>query len=80
MESKLLIKFDKSPDLKIWAITCMSIHHNSSNKHPGGQYAIVGLVNSTMTIWTMSENILVEFWPMPCICSLEWLWSGDGAR
>ena len=23
MESKLLIKFDKSPDLKIWAITCM---------------------------------------------------------
>ena len=23
MELKLLIKFDKSPDLKIWAITCM---------------------------------------------------------
>ena len=33
MESKRLIKFDKSPYLKIWAITCMPITHPKTNNN-----------------------------------------------
>ena len=61
MESKLLIKFDKSPDLKIWAITCMlqsfhPTHAQLSNRN--GKFVFSGAFH---IIWVeVGQGILLN--------------------